>query len=147
MIIYRLTCKQGHAFDAWFASSGAFDEQLKDNLVSCPSCGTDSVLKALMTPNIATGGSGKQIPPDTGSDQDTRSDQNDIRAMMHKVREYVEKNADYVGDRFADEARKIHYEESDPRSIYGEATIEDVKKLDEEEIVCHPLPVLPEEQN
>lgn len=141
MILYRLICDEGHSFDAWFGSSDAFDKQVKDDLVTCPSCGTISVSKALMAPNIATGDSGKKISLDTGSDQKA------ILDMTRKVRAYIKQNADYVGDRFADEARKIHYKEGDPRSIYGEATFEDVKKLGEEEIVCHQLPVLPEEQN
>lgn len=141
MIRYSLSCQQSHSFDGWFCNSDAFDEQVTQNQVSCPLCGTTSVSKALMAPNIATRDSGRKM--DLGGDQE----QKNVRALMRKVREYVTANADYVGERFAEEARNIHHEESESRGIYGEATFEDIKELHEEGIECHRLPQLPDDQN
>ncbi len=134
MIRYQLSCAEDHAFEAWFASSSAYDDQAKRNLVSCPHCGSTKVSKALMAPNIARG---------VGSDKAQR----EIVEMVRHARDHVMKLSENVGDKFADEARKIHRDETKPRSIYGSATVDEAESLKDEGVEFHPLPVLPEDHN
>ena len=147
MIRYDLICDQGHPFDGWFRDSAAYDEQAGRGLVCCSLCGTAKVQKQLMAPGIPA----KSNRKDTSSQKmiagpvDPR-----LAAMMQMVREMrkqVEANAEYVGPRFAEEARKIHYEETEQRGIYGEASPDEAKALIEEGITVHALPRLPEEGN
>lgn len=171
MIRYRLQCKDGHEFEAWFRSSSDYDKQVKRHDVTCPDCGSAKVSKTLMAPKISTSSrartraieaaeaqaeTAKQAtPPPTAPapapvvSEEARQVEmrRQFLALMRHVRSEVEKKAEYVGDRFADEARKIHYEETEPRGIYGETTLEEARKLDEEGIDVLPLPRLPEEQN
>jgi hypothetical protein len=147
MIRYDLICDKGHEFDGWFRDSAAFEKQLKRHLVSCAHCGSDHVSKQLMAPGIPVKSNRKPETPQTmlAGTVDTRTQK--LMQMMREVRKNVEENAEYVGDRFADEARKIHYAESEKRGIYGEAKPEDAKALIEEGIEVHPLPRLPEDSN
>lgn len=146
MIRYDLVCSSGHEFDGWFSNSDAFEKQCKAGLVECPVCGKSDVSKALMAPGI---------PAKSNTKTDTAApvhnapvpSQPELAEMIRKVREHVAENSEYVGDKFADEARKIHYEETEQRGIYGEATQKDAEDLREEGIEVHPLPVLPEERN
>ena len=142
MIRYSLSCSGGHGFEAWFASSEAFDTQRAGDAVACPVCGTTHVEKALMAPAVATGRKGESVPVAAPAEQPA-----ELVEMMRKVRQHLTANADYVGDRFADEARRIHYEETEKRGIYGEATKDEVRALIDDGIECHPLPVLPEDHN
>jgi hypothetical protein len=147
MIRYDLICDKGHAFDGWFRDSAAFDKQLKRRLVSCTRCGSDDVSKQLMAPGIPvksnrTGDSPRKM---VAGGLDSRTQK--MLQMMREVRKNVEENAEYVGDRFADEARKIHYAEAEKRGIYGEAKPEDAQALIDEGIEVHPLPRLPEDSN
>jgi hypothetical protein len=147
MIHYDLICDKGHAFDGWFRNSTAYDEQAAKGLVSCTVCGSAKVEKQLMAPGIPVKSNRKDSTPKpmVSSPVDPR-----LAIMMQMVREmrkHVEENAEYVGDRFAEEARKIHYEEADARGIYGEATPDEAKSLIEEGIAVHPLPRLPEDGN
>ena len=147
MIRYDLICDKGHAFDGWFRDSAAFDQQSKRRLVSCSHCGSETITKQLMAPGIPTKSNRK---PEAAQKMlagavDPRTEM--MMKMMREVRKNVEANAEYVGDRFADEARKIHYAESEKRGIYGEAKPEDAKALIEEGIEVHPLPRLPEDSN
>lgn len=141
MIRYTLQCDGDHEFEAWFASGAAYDEQAKRGQINCPLCGTHKVTKGVMAPNIAAGSSAGQTmlgePPS----------RQDAAALVRKIREHVEKTADNVGDNFAEEARKIHHEEAEPRGIYGSATKDEAKELAEEGVEFHPLPALPEEKN
>ncbi len=164
MIRYDLECHNAHAFDGWFANSGAFDKQAQQNLISCPTCGSTQVSKAIMAPHVRTT-KGKDQPPSSPHAQSSATEENpvalspadqpgsppaahaELLAAMRKVREIVKNTAEYVGPKFAEEARKIHYEETDNRSIYGEASPRDVKQLHDEGIDVHPLPVLPEDKN
>lgn len=160
MIRYRLQCKDGHEFEAWFRASADYDRQVKRREVTCPSCGTSKVSKALMAPQIAPSRSraraAEQVVPAAAavegaqamSEEARRAEmQRQFLTLMQQVRREVEKKADYVGDRFAEEARKIHYEEAEPRGIYGEATLKEAKELHDEGIEVLPLPRLPDEQN
>ena len=146
MIRYDLKCEAGHGFDGWFSGSAAFDEQAGRGLVACPTCGSTRVEKALMTPAVPVrtnrrSAAAKVFTPAP----DPRAAE--LLALMRKLREHVESTADYVGDRFAEEARRIHYEEVEARGIYGEATAEEARDLIDEGIEVAPLPRLPEDGN
>ena len=160
MIRYRLKCKKGHEFEAWFASGTAFDTQEKRGLLSCPNCGTSKVSKALMTPSIAKRSKKRSAPvaeaPPQTPEPTTEPAKPEIQrvaahrelaAAMRKLRAEVEAKSEYVGPRFSEEARKIHYEEAPARGIHGEATADEAKALKEEGIEFYPLPILPEDQN
>ena len=147
MIHYDLTCDNGHDFDGWFRDSAAYDAQAVGGLVSCSHCGSVKVEKQLMAPRIPAKANSK---PEASTKMVAGPVDPRIAAMMQMMREMrkkVEETADYVGDKFAEEARKIHYEESEQRGIYGEASAEDAKALIEEGIAVHPLPRLPEDGN
>jgi hypothetical protein len=147
MIRYDLICDKGHEFDGWFRDSEAFEKQIKRHLVSCTNCGSEDVTKQLMSPGIPAKSNRKDDTPQKmlAGTVDTRTQR--LMQMMREVRKNVEENAEYVGDRFVDEARRIHYAESEKRGIYGEAKPEDAKALIEEGIEVHPLPRLPEDSN
>ena len=146
MIRYDLICSEGHEFDGWFSDSASFDKQVSAGIVECTVCGTSKVEKALMAPGIpAKANKSQALQPVM---QNTpQSPAAEMTQLIRKLREHVEQNSEYVGPRFAEEARKIHYEESDARGIYGEATLQDAEDLKEEGIEVQPLPLLPEEHN
>ena len=167
MIRYALNCDQGHTFESWFANSAAYDKQAKRGLVACPICGSAKVEKAIMAPNLAAkvGDSGTAdprppappapplqpaptppIPPKTPVAMMSTAER-ELRHKLKELRDHITKNAHYVGPRFPEEARKIHYGEADHRSIYGEASPEEAKQLHEEGIEFHPLPILPDDKN
>ncbi|MCP5411017.1 MAG: DUF1178 family protein [Alphaproteobacteria bacterium] len=137
MIAYNLRCHKGHEFEAWFRSSSAFDEQVTAGHVTCPSCNSVRVEKAIMAPAVA--GTKKSRKPAAEARQ--------MRQFMTGLRKYVEQNADYVGPQFAEEARKIHYGETPDRHIYGEATPEEARELIEEGVDVAPLPPDPDSAN
>ena len=151
MIRYRLTCPDAHEFEAWFSSSAAYDAQAKAGHVTCPECGSNKVEKTLMAPNVATSRKKEATREKVKAAASPRPVASQMPAemleMMRKIRDHVRENADYVGDKFAEEARKIHYEESEARGIYGEATPDEAQALHEEGIAVHPLPLLPEDKN
>lgn len=148
MIRYALVCEAGHEFDGWFASGDAYEKQARQGHVLCSRCGSAKVSKGVMAPNIATESSHK---PGSQSISDAESDPAPAReeavAMVRKFREHVEKTSVNVGDRFADEARKIHYKEAEPRGIIGSVTQSEAKELSEEGVEFLPLPGLPEDHN
>ncbi len=141
MISFSLTCEQDHGFDAWFRNGEDFDRQKKRGLVECPHCGSKKVEKALMAPAVSTGRRKEKLALAATAEQKAMMAQ--LKAMTEKVRE----NADYVGDRFAEEARKIHVGETEARGIYGEATPEEAKGLAEDGVGFMPLPVFPDDRN
>ncbi len=130
MIVYTLKCHNGHAFEGWFASSAAFDDQAGTDKLVCPLCHSHRIEKAPMAPAVA--GTKK-----TALNADELKK---MRQFMTGMRKYVEKNADYVGKDFPEEARKIHYGETDPRHIYGETTLEEATELVEEGIDIAAMP-------
>ncbi len=142
MIRYALTCPEGHDFEAWFAGSAAFDAQRAKGVVLCPLCGSAEVDKALMAPSVATA-----RKKDSVRLAANMPEQQETISMLRKLREHLTENADYVGPRFAEEARRIHYNEAEKRGIYGEASRDDARALAEEGVEFHPLPILPEERN
>ena len=133
MIVYQLHCGKGHDFEGWFASSSAFDEQSEAGKLVCPLCNTRKVSKAIMAPALS-GAVGQQ--KSTPAPQELRK----MRQFMMGLRKYVEANAENVGPEFPEEARKIHYGETEERPIYGEATVTEVKELIEEGVDVAPLP-------
>jgi len=148
MIRYSLLCDQDHQFDAWFASADAFDRASKVGANECPVCGSTVIEKGLMAP--AVGATNKSDAGETANKVKlavTDPRHKAMREAVKELRKKVTENSDYVGDRFAEEARKIHYEETPPRGIYGEATRKDAEDLVEEGIEFHPLPDLPDDSN
>ena len=141
MIHYSLVCDKSHKFDGWFSNAAAYDAQKRRGLVTCPICLTTAVDKALMAPSVSRSGSEK-VALSIGHPQHQQ-----LRDAMLALRNKVTSEADYVGDKFAEEARKIHFKEVDQRGIYGEATREEVAALAEEGVDFMPLPNLPEEHN
>ena len=137
MIKYSLICENNHEFEAWFQNSEAYDKLAKLNQLECTVCGTNAVTKAIMAPNIGTKGNKKQ---DVTPAAQAKAKQAMVTAVAAQVRDYVEKNFDDVGKDFPEEARKIHYGESEERGIYGEATPVDAKELIDEGIDVVPLP-------
>ena len=159
MIRYALNCEHGHAFESWFQSSVAYDKQAKRALVSCPICGSAKVEKAIMAPRLARA-EGAEPPPLTIPPTPPPAPaagktpvavmsppERELRKKLKELREHLTKNADYVGPRFPEQARKIHYREIKHRSIYGEASPDEARELYEEGIEFHPLPILPDEFN
>jgi hypothetical protein len=160
MIRYTLSCERGHEFESWFANSGAYDKQAKRGLVTCPACGSAKVEKTIMAPKIMGPRPARTdvtelpspppAPPATAAKAPLSvmsSPERELRQKLKELRDHVTKNANYVGAKFPEEARKIHYGETEHRSIYGEASREEAKALHEEGIEFHPLPVLPDDQN
>jgi hypothetical protein len=161
MIRYALACERSHEFEIWFKNSADYDKQAKRGLVTCPACGSQKVEKALMTPSLGRSSrksapeapaaappeatapkAGEKTPVAMMSQQET-----EFRAKLKELREHLTKNADNVGTKFPEEARKMHYGEIEHRSIYGEASPQDAQELHEEGIEFHPIPILPDERN
>jgi hypothetical protein len=152
VILYNLVCDKRHEFESWFPNSSAYDKQAKRGLVSCPACGSARVEKAIMAPRLARKDKSTSValapPEETAAPVAMISPQEqEFRAKLKELREHLTANADDVGKKFPEEARKMHYGEIEHRSIYGEATPQDAKELHEEGIEFHPLPVLPDERN
>lgn len=142
MILYNLCCSADHVFEAWFKDSAAYDEQAAAGEVLCPVCGDASVAKAPMAPRIARGGDrGGDPAPSPRTYTNTKAAE--MRRMLTELRRHVEENSDYVGDKFAEEARKIHYGETEERNIYGEATDDQAEELTEEGVKIGRIPWLP----
>jgi hypothetical protein len=131
VIVYALRCAGDHNFESWFKDSGAFDEQSASGKLVCPVCLTRKVEKAPMAPSLKSSVGERGSAPD---------EMRKARQFMSGLRRYVEANADYVGPKFAEEARKIHYGETEERQIYGEASLDEAKALIEEGVDVAPLP-------
>ncbi|MEA2874240.1 MAG: hypothetical protein QOH67_4216 [Hyphomicrobiales bacterium] len=158
MIHYSLVCHKGHDFESWFASSAAYDKQVKRGLISCPLCGSAKVEKAIMAPRLARKDKSTSIvaPAEESAPAPAQAptpvamispQEKEFRAKLKELRDHLTANADNVGKKFPEEARKMHYGEIEHRSIFGEASPQDAKDLHEEGIEFHPLPVLPDERN
>lgn len=169
MIRYTLVCAQSHGFESWFKSSDVFDRQVARKLLACPVCGSTEVEKAIMAP--AVGARSKRraaaaAPPDEGAPSPSTHEgrpassvqekspiamlserERELRQKLKELRDHLVKNADYVGHEFPEQARRMHYGETERRSIYGEASTEEAAALSEEGIEFHPLPHLPDDRN
>lgn len=159
MIRYTLRCACGNSFESWFPSSSSYDDQRAQGFVSCPRCGSVEVEKAVMAPSVArTDRDACPVPAPEPAPAVAPGEpaapvammgkpEGELRDLLRRLRDHVVANADYVGADFADLARKMHDGEVEHRSIYGEATNEEVKALREDEVEVLPLPTLPEDLN
>ncbi len=157
MIHYNLRCERGHAFESWFQSSSAYEAQEKRKLVNCPACGSTKVERAIMAPQIV-GKKGRESPvttpaaaaPEAAPPASTpllMAQERELRAKLKELRDHIVKNADNVGERFPNEARKMHYGDIEHRPIYGEASPDEARALIDEGVDVAPLPVLPSDRN
>jgi hypothetical protein len=137
MILFDLKCGEGHVFEAWFRNSGAYDAQAAAHEIACPICGDSRIAKAPMAPRI---GKSRQDVEKTETAALRRAE---VMRELVELRRKVEEKCDYVGDRFAEEARRIHYGEIGKRDIYGEATETETTELKEEGIVVERIPWVP----
>ena len=148
MIRYALACEAGHTFESWFNNSAAFDRQTARGLVTCPMCGSAQVEKAIMAPALSGGGREAAPPAEEKTPVAIVSKEEvELRKKLKELRDHIVKSADYVGEKFPEEARRMHYGEIEHRSIYGEASPDSAKALADEGIEFHPLPRLPDERN
>ena len=164
MIRYTLRCERDHTFESWFQDSAAYDSQAKRKLVSCPICDSVKVEKAIMAPRIvskkgreraepvpapasAPAAEAPASVPAPGSTPLLMAQERELRAKIKELRDHIVKNADNVGEKFPNEARKMHYGEIEHRPIYGEASPEEAKSLIDEGVEVSPLPVLPDDRN
>jgi hypothetical protein len=158
MIRYSLRCERGHAFESWFQSSSAYETQEKRKLVNCPVCGSAKVERAIMAPQIVSkkGRDSAEPAPAAATPTDVTTptstpllmaQERELRAKLRELRDHIVKNADNVGERFPNEARKMHYGDIDHRPIYGEASPDEARALIEEGVEVSPLPVLPDDRN
>jgi hypothetical protein len=159
MIRYNLRCDRSHTFESWFQSSSAYESQEKRKLVSCPSCGSTKVERAIMAPQIVSK-KGREVavsepaasaaPSEMTTAESTpllMSQERELRAKLKELRDHITKNADNVGERFPNEARKMHYGDIEHRPIYGEASPDEARALIDEGVEVSPLPVLPDDRN
>lgn len=141
MIRFSLRCDGDHVFEAWFRNNEDFETQTGRRLVECPHCGSASVEKALMAPSVSTGRKREQIALAMGEEQKR------VLKQLKELAEKVKQEADYVGDKFAEEARKIHFGETEARGIYGQATPDEARALIEDGVEFMPIPVFPDDRN
>lgn len=142
MIVFDLRCAHAHVFEAWFGSTEDFESQQARGLVSCPLCGDTDVTKAVMAPAVGAKGNQRAAAPQPVAAHPPEA----VKAMLAAIAEVqakVEANCDYVGDRFAEEARAIHFGDAEERGIYGEATAEQAAALKEDGIEVAALPFKP----
>jgi len=158
MIRYNLRCERGHAFESWFQSSSAYESQEKRRLVSCPSCGSVKVERAIMAPRIVSKKGRDSAPAPAAEIAGTEvaatestpllmAQERELRAKIKELRDHITRNADNVGERFPTEARKMHYGDIEHRPIYGEASPDEARALIDEGVEVSPLPVLPDDRN
>ena len=144
MILFDVKCAKGHVFEAWFRDSNTADRQMARHAVACPTCGNTKTAKAPMAPRIGKKGG------TSDANRGAKTDATEMAAMSAKLRKElcelrakVESNCDYVGEKFAEEARKIHYGETDPRGIYGETSKDEARALADEGVEFARIPWLP----
>ncbi len=166
MILYDLKCRKGHVFETWFRDSAAYEEQVAAGAISCPTCGSRKIAKSLMAPRLGKSGRNRDARGDVRGDAARQKAPEDsapggsegkmatravketaetaeLMGHLRELRKKVEENCDYVGGEFAEEARKIHYGEQDPRNIYGETSDEQAKELHEEGVTFNRIPWAP----
>ena len=144
MILFDVKCAKGHVFEAWFRDSNTADRQMARHAVACPTCGNTKTAKAPMAPRIGKKGG------TSDANRVAKTDATEMAAVSAKLRKElaelrakVESNCDYVGEKFAEEARKIHYGETDPRGIYGETSKDEAQALADEGVEFARIPWLP----
>jgi len=165
MIHYNLRCQDGHTFESWFQSSSAYEQQERRKLVSCPVCGSTGVERAIMAPQIVSKKGRDSAPPSSlpgpasvpapaaetsppaASTPLLMAQELELRAKLKELRNHIVKNADNVGERFPNEARKMHYGDIEHRPIYGEASPDEARALIDEGVEVMPVPTLPDDRN
>jgi hypothetical protein len=162
MIHYNLRCGRGHTFESWFQSSSAYESQEKRKLIACPVCGSDKVERAIMAPRVVSKKGRERAAPEAATPAPAATEvatsatattplmmaqERELRSKLKELRDHIVKNADNVGERFPNEARKMHYGDIEHRPIYGEASADEARSLIEEGIEVSPLPVLPDDRN
>ncbi len=156
MIHYNLRCERGHAFESWFQSSSAYEAQEKRKLVTCPVCGSAKVERAIMAPQIVSKKARESAEPVPAAPAEAAApastpllmaQERELRAKLKELRDHIVKNADNVGERFPNEARKMHYGDIEHRPIYGEASPDEARALIDEGVEVTPLPALPDDRN
>ncbi len=165
MILYDLKCRKDHVFETWFRDSAAYEEQVAAGASVCPTCGSRKGEKALMAPRLSLSGRNRDARGDArgdaahhdaqggeGGKMATRAvketaESAELMGHLRELRKKVEENCDYVGGEFAEEARKIHYGEQDPRNIYGETSDEQAKELHEEGVTFNRIPWAPRQDS
>ncbi len=161
MILYDLKCPKDHVFETWFRDSASYDEQVEAGAIACPTCGSRKIEKALMAPRLSkagrardaarhSGGEGAKGGP--GGKMATRAvketaESAELMGQLRELRRKVEENCDYVGGEFAEEARKLHYGEQDPRNIYGETSDEQAEELHDEGVTFSRIPWAPRQDS
>lgn len=133
MICYQLVCKKSHSFEGWFRDSAAYDQQAKKGLLVCPTCNSKSVSKAPMAPAVAK----------RGALADAADQARAMQSWVQQVRAHLDANSEYVGEKFPEVARAIHYGDAQERLVHGEASLKEAKDLIEEGIPVAPVPALP----
>ena len=139
MITYNLHCSEGHEFEGWFKDSAAYESQAKEGALSCPVCGDEQIGKAIMAPAVRG-----SVTKAKGTSEPTPGQ---LRQYISGYRKFIQENAENVGKQFPEEARKIHYGETEERHIYGESTIAEARELIEEGVRIAPMPPDPDELN
>ena len=134
MILFKLRCGSGHEFEGWFRDGAAYERQAQRGLIACPDCASKAIEKAPMAPRVARSAPA-EAPTAPAPDQ--------LRQMLQQLRRHVETHCDYVGERFAEEARRIHNGESEARGIYGEASDDEAQSLSEDGIEVARIPWVP----
>ncbi len=161
MILYDLKCRKDHVFETWFRDSAAYEEQVAAGAIACPTCGSRKIEKAVMAPRLVRGGrAGDDAAAGPGGESEGEAEGGpeggmamravkgtaeaaELMGQLRELRQKVEENCDYVGGNFAEEARKIHYGEEDPRNIYGETSDEQAEELHEEGVTFSRIPWAP----
>ncbi|ARS25806.1 DUF1178 family protein [Sphingomonas sp. KC8] len=140
MIVFDLACGSGHVFEGWFGSTEDFDSQRARGLLTCPMCGAADVAKAVMAPRVAAKGNQRSEAASVPLSSDGPEK---LRKVMHALAEAQARaldGSDYVGERFADEARAMHLGESEHRAIHGQASVDEARALVDEGVAIAPLP-------
>ncbi len=135
MILFDLKCTGDHVFEAWFPDSDSFEAQAANDEIACPVCGDTEIAKALMAPNVSGAKKAGEAPQDKAA-----MHMGEYMSALAELRKHVEANCDDVGDKFPEEARKIHYGETEKRNIYGEASTEEAAELRDEGVEVQPIP-------
>ena len=141
MIRYDLVCENEHFFESWFKDSKSYQMQLDANEIVCPECDSSNISKSLMAPGIPKKTNTKN------SNVIANSSSRSINDAIRKIRDEIKKNSEYVGDQFPEEARKIHYNEAEMRSIYGKASKKEITELVDEGIDIIQIPEIPDDKN
>lgn len=142
MILFNLKCAKDHVFEGWFRNGDAYDAQVGAKKIACPVCGSRKVEKALMAPRIGKGGGDTAAPPAAPQTEATARAAELLQALR-ELRGKIETESDFVGDRFAEEARRIHYGEAETRSIYGQTSDDEAEALRDEGVPFARIPWVP----